>query len=201
MKSGTIDRRIKYTKFQLKTALTQIMKTKPIYEITVKELCEKADINRSTFYSHYDNPAQIYNEMTKNIFSEIRTIVKKCILDGEISKEQMLIEIFGYCEQNRDICLVVLSDKSIITVGQTLDKVIDSFCDEFGLTEMNSGDPLEVNRYLSLFVLSGLLSIIWHWLNKDTRISADSLARIVSGTIKEGIFAAEKMKNAEIRTE
>ena len=60
------DRRVRKTKSQLKTGLAQLMREKSIREITVKELVDAVDINRSTFYLHYsDIPgllAEVENE-------------------------------------------------------------------------------------------------------------------------------------------
>ena len=50
------DRRVRKTKTQLRNGLAMLMKEKSVGEITVKELVDQVDINRSTFYLHY----QIY---------------------------------------------------------------------------------------------------------------------------------------------
>lgn len=50
------DRRVRKTKTQLRNGLAMLMKEKSVDEITVKELVDQVDINRSTFYLHY----QIY---------------------------------------------------------------------------------------------------------------------------------------------
>ena len=47
------DRRVKYTKMVLRNALIKLLETKPISRITIKEICEEADINRTTYYAHY----------------------------------------------------------------------------------------------------------------------------------------------------
>jgi len=55
MKNEKTDRRVKYRKMVLRESLTKLMQEKPISRITIKELCEDADINRATFYSHYND--------------------------------------------------------------------------------------------------------------------------------------------------
>ena len=45
--------RIKYTKMFLKNAILELLKEKPLNKITIQELCDKAEVNRSTFYAHY----------------------------------------------------------------------------------------------------------------------------------------------------
>lgn len=52
------DRRIRHTKRAIKNAFFELMDEKPVDKISVTELCERADINRSSFYAHYvDYPA------------------------------------------------------------------------------------------------------------------------------------------------
>ena len=50
-----MDKRIEKTQRAIKEAFIELRKTKPLEKISVKELCEKAYINKSTFYSHYEN--------------------------------------------------------------------------------------------------------------------------------------------------
>ena len=50
-----VDRRVRKTKSQLRKGLARLLQEKSIGEITVKELVEEVDINRSTFYLHYSD--------------------------------------------------------------------------------------------------------------------------------------------------
>ena len=57
------DRRVRKTKNQLRTGLARLMKKKNIGQITVKELVDDVDINRSTFYLHYSDTVS-YTHLT-----------------------------------------------------------------------------------------------------------------------------------------
>ena len=57
------DRRVRKTKNQLRTGLARLMKKKNIGQITVKELVDDVDINRSTFYLHYSDIPSILKEI------------------------------------------------------------------------------------------------------------------------------------------
>lgn len=57
------DRRIRYTKQTIKDSLFELMKETPVERITVKELCAAADINRATFYAHYDTLTALLEEI------------------------------------------------------------------------------------------------------------------------------------------
>ena len=47
------DNRVRITKMMIRNALLQLLKEKTLQTITVRELCQVADINRGTFYTHY----------------------------------------------------------------------------------------------------------------------------------------------------
>ena len=49
------DRRTRRTKKLLTEAFIELLSVKKLNEITVKELCDKADVNRGTFYLHYQD--------------------------------------------------------------------------------------------------------------------------------------------------
>ena len=60
-------RRVKMTKLLLKQSLLELMKQKSIHDISIKEVCLGADINRSTFYRHYNTQYELYDEIVNEI--------------------------------------------------------------------------------------------------------------------------------------
>ncbi len=62
------NQRVRITKMLLKDALTKLLYEKRIEKISVSELCEKAGINRSTFYKHYGSQMDVYEEMEQDFF-------------------------------------------------------------------------------------------------------------------------------------
>ena len=64
------DRRVKYTKRVLQEAVLELLKTRPIATLTIKEVCELADVNRGTFYLHYSEPKEILKEIENEFISE-----------------------------------------------------------------------------------------------------------------------------------
>jgi AcrR family transcriptional regulator len=70
------DRRVRYTKTALKQSLLELMRDRPIEKITVKDICEKADINRGTFYAHYTDPYDLLTQIEDELFNEILKYVE-----------------------------------------------------------------------------------------------------------------------------
>ncbi len=60
------DRRIAMTKRLLKAALIELLKEQDIYHISIRELCERADVNRTTFYKYYGSQFDLLSAMNPN---------------------------------------------------------------------------------------------------------------------------------------
>lgn len=58
-----LDARVRYTKMVIKDALVSLLKEKPLNKVTVKEVCELAQINRATFYRYYSNPFDLMDQI------------------------------------------------------------------------------------------------------------------------------------------
>ncbi|MGN1382319.1 MAG: TetR/AcrR family transcriptional regulator [Eubacterium sp.] len=57
------NQRVRLTKTLLKNSLTELAETTPLEKISVKSLCSRAGINRSTFYTHYGSPYDVLHDM------------------------------------------------------------------------------------------------------------------------------------------
>ena len=68
------DRRTKRTKLLLKNAFTELLSMKTLNEISVKELCELADINRGTFYLHYQDIYDLKQNLENELYEQILNI-------------------------------------------------------------------------------------------------------------------------------
>ena len=69
------DRRIRRTKKLLKQALAQLMDEKEFKDITVRDITERADLNRGTFYLHYTDTYDILNKIENEILFNIQSMV------------------------------------------------------------------------------------------------------------------------------
>lgn len=77
-----MDKRIKRTKQLLRNALSSLLETKKIEDISVTELCKLADINRSTFYLHYESVADACIEIERVVASEFVEWYDSCDKEG-----------------------------------------------------------------------------------------------------------------------
>ena len=68
------NQRTRLSKILLKNALMDLLGEKgSVAKISVRELCERADLNRSTFYAHYSEPKELLEEVENELLDPTTT--------------------------------------------------------------------------------------------------------------------------------
>lgn len=178
-----LDRRVRKTRAQLRAGLARLMQKKNIREITVTELVDEVDINRSTFYLHYQDIYQmmesIETEIMNEITAEIRTSIEQnpeTLLNSE-KAQTFLVNILAYLYENRDICNALLGphgDMAFVERTEQLvsETVFESLRDRFPRT---TPDLI----YTYSFCLTGLVGLIKNWLAADAPESPQHMADLI----------------------
>lgn len=76
-----LDRRTAYTRMVIRESLYKLLEKKHLSEITVKELCEKAEVNRTTFYRNYLDIYDLYEKLEEEL-------TEKAFAKGDIEKDR-----------------------------------------------------------------------------------------------------------------
>ena len=173
-------RRVRMTKMLLKNALIEIMKDKSIHMISIKEICEVADVNRSTFYRHYNTQYDLYDEIIDDIAMEIGGIYK-----DDFTTVLFLTKVLEYIESKRDTFLVILSDNGKVSLGEAFVIFTGRFIDHNNTSELVT--------YVMEFIAAGLTSTIWSWLNKENRRPAGDVARMLHNLMTHGLGRVIKL--------
>ena len=77
MEEQSVDRRVRKTKRQLRKALMDLMAEKPVKSISVRELADRADINRGTFYIHYKDVGDLLQRLEDEMAERLILVCKK----------------------------------------------------------------------------------------------------------------------------
>lgn len=71
------NRRILYTKKVIKESLIELLQHKKIHEVTVTDICKKANINRGTFYTHYKDAYDLLKSIEDELFNQILEYIEE----------------------------------------------------------------------------------------------------------------------------
>jgi len=156
------ERRVKYTKIVLRESLIMLLQKKPISRITVKELCELADINRATFYTHYPDQFDLLRKVTDELIADITSYVDSGLKEGETGLMPMLTMIFEYLDKNSEFRRVLLGMNVDIDFQTYVMQIIKERI-VLEWRKKKSVDQTTID-YVYAYVANGCIGVIRKWL-------------------------------------
>ncbi len=162
--------RVTRTKGYLKEALIELLKTMPFENITIKAICQKAAVNRSTFYAYYTCPRDLIEEIESDILSKLPDYNPgnpKPFIDS-------IIQFMGYIKETGDAFRILLSTTADTTFGeQVVAAVMDKYEDFATLQNQ------EERKMAFIFVVNGVVGIVREWIKSDFQLSVDRISRMI----------------------
>lgn len=185
MANGRSDRRVNYTKMVLKNALIELMQEKHIGKITIKEICERADINRGTFYTHYTDQFDLQNQIFEDLLARISALMDQMPpVTGTPESLMILSCIFRFTYENRQLIKIVLGDNSTIH----LQEEVLRFLLQKKILRNFSVRP-ELQSYLYRYIAYGCVGIVREWLESGGEESPETIADLVFQLTEQGVCA------------
>lgn len=175
------------TAIKMDEAFLSLIEVKDFEYITVKEICNKAGVNRSTFYLHYDTMADLLEESIQYMhqkFTDTFSGKAKSLPDiGNCSKDELMLITPEYLEpylafikENRKLYRAVLKHPQIFQADKTYQIM---FQDIFSPILERFGISVSERQYHMLFFLNGIEGIILQWLKGDCSDSIGNIIRII----------------------
>ena len=178
------DLRILKTQERLQNALLELLRTKALKAITVKEICDEAGISRNAFYQHYGYKEDLYDQMVAQATERIREALRPVVSAASQMRQETVISyarklIAGVAEVRELIVVMVKGDN-----GKFLRELTDLIFGQV-LTDAISFFKLNDSKELRLYyeyVSGGMAAFILRWcLSSD--ISEDTAAALLTGIL------------------
>ena len=160
-----MNRKTKIIKQALKDALLELLEEKPLTSVSVRSLCELADINRSTFYAHYEDINALITEMEEDFMSHVVFFDgNRPTMDNLASVE----EYVHYVKENQRLFLLLLDNG----------KLSSSFLARS--TKMNYYDA-DSHYYtmLAAYSVYGSISVLSYWLKNPGSRTEREMAKLI----------------------
>ena len=159
------DRRVRKTKKALQTALADLMLNKELRNITVQELADKADIHRATFYTHYHDVYDLYEQLEHDVISELDNLI---IGNPTHDYENTYRAIIDYLYANHSLSRMLFSNNSGNTRFQKyIYNLIEKKYLEIWTYEEPETDITDNMRYIATYHIQGFTSLIGKWVNNN----------------------------------
>ncbi|MCL2196016.1 MAG: TetR/AcrR family transcriptional regulator [Treponema sp.] len=171
------NRKVRMTRMVLQDSLIELMKTKPILSITIKDICELADMSRSTFYAHYSDQYDLLRQIEKETlayFEDMLNMYKDKINKKDIT--QMLEGMLTYIANNSNSIHVLLSENGDLDFQK---KIFQQFTNHKQVTKYFSEDYKDNEAYYSVFLIHGAIGLVQHWLKSSMSMPVPQLAKML----------------------
>lgn len=182
------NQRFHETEIRMESAMLELMKDTEFEKITVKKICEKAKVNRSTFYAHF---LDIYDMLDK-METELRKELLESYNDAKehhAFSEESFIHFLEHIKKHKYFYKINLETRKTFPLKQGYEelwKLIKSRCINAGI---QSDDEM---MYYFINFQAGLTMVLKHWVDTDCKINEYDIATI----IKNCVPVVLTMKNA-----
>lgn len=181
------------TAARMDEAFLALLEKKDFAYITVKEICEEAGVNRSTFYLHYETMADLLSESVSHMNEQFLTHMKKdtdafvtklwdCPLDElYLITPEYLTPYLDYIEQHKLLVRTATENAAVLGMDKSYERmfrhVFTPILDRYGI-------PQQDRPYLMAFYIQGLMAIISEWLKNDCTDSVEDVVNVIQRCVK-----------------
>lgn len=167
---------------RMNEALITLLQKKDFDYITIKEICDAAEVNRSTFYLHYDNISDLLAETIEYIaekfnssFDSNAAETANIIATGKLDElifvtPDYLRPYLTFIKDNQKIFLATLKHPDVFQANTQYKKLYTQF---FRPIFQRYALPENEHKYIIAFYMHGIMGIITEWVRSgcDTDIS------------------------------
>ncbi|NLO49047.1 MAG: TetR family transcriptional regulator [Clostridiales bacterium] len=176
------DRRVQFTKKLLRESMITHLRQKPVHKMTVTELCEGADINRGTFYSHFTDQYDLFVHTENTAIEEIsRFIMAIPAENSEEGVKKACRNLYRYISEKEFLWRSLLGKNGNADIcKKIIDLCYGDYLTKKGLTPETCDDATKL-RYT--FLLMGGIGMTKRWLEEEIDQTPDQLAVILAGFV------------------
>lgn len=174
-------------------ALLLLLETKEYDYITVKEVCAKAGVNRSTFYLHYESLDDLLIEsveyITNKLFKKYDTelmnkdLIEKSSLDDLFFiTPKYIIPYLEFIKENKNILSIVTSESIMYKNSENFDKIYKNVLEPILIRHKIPDDQ---RKYVVYFYTGGINSIVIKWLKNNCKETIEEIGNVIMSCIKK----------------
>lgn len=181
-RAGEENRSVRNTRRRLREALLRLLEQKPLHEISVKELTELADVNRGTFYFHYQDIFDLLVSMEDAFFEQLDRTLSENPVHGGGGVYPYLHAIFSFLGENRDFCRIMLGPHGDMQFVDRVKQRVDAQCSFIWQLLAPETDPQRYAMY-NAFIINGCIGLLQEWLSGRSGLTEASVTELAATII------------------
>ena len=170
------NQRTRLSKMLFKNALMDLLKEKgSINKVSVRELCDRAELIRSTFYAHYQEPNDLLIEIETELLDATEEHLKKIGAENEIGAHKYILSFLQYIRQNDKPFRALLIDSTDPEFrSRFMQQSIIQFVENLRIVL-----PKELEQYIFSYILNGSTGIIIQWIRSDYAADENEIVNLL----------------------
>ncbi|HHY16853.1 MAG TPA: TetR/AcrR family transcriptional regulator [Firmicutes bacterium] len=183
MNNAHVDRRVRKTKRSLRKALTTLLLQKDLKDISVMELTDLADVNRGTFYLHYRDIYDLYENTENQMLDEFKSIIDRHNLSNRKGVLfPVVLDAFEFLAENADICIAILRSGDTAFLSKLIEMSKPKTQEEWRAL-VGQADQ-ESYEYYYAFITYGCVGLLRTWFMNGMRESPKEMAGLAEHMIR-----------------
>lgn len=195
-------KRVQGTKQKIKDAFLELYKQKRIEKISIKEITEKAHINRGTFYVYYidiyDLQEKVEDDAIEQIKKHALPVIRALIMNKKIDMEVLPKEFF-YGEQA--MLELFFGESAEIRTIKKLKKIMQETVIEMFELQNGIDDLGKVKlKYALEYVSSAQLGMMGYWFKNNMELPMEELGKIIERINQNGVipYISKELKKVDV---
>jgi AcrR family transcriptional regulator len=194
IKNDNIDRRIVKSKKALKDAIILLMHQKDFKEIYITDIVQLADVNRGTFYKHYQYKEDLLKEIKEDVITDLIASYRNPYKDIETFEVNKLassaIKVFDHVSKYANFYSLIIQSNALEGFQFRICTVLKGLA----LQDLNDYLPNpKINRELhASYQAYALLGLIIEWINEGFKYSssymAEQLLEIINSNLSNAVY-------------
>ena len=170
------NQRTRLSKLLFKNALMDLLKEKgSVAKISVRELCDRAELNRSTFYAHYNEPKDLLIEIETELLEATEEHLKKIGEENDAGAHKYILSFLQYIRQNDKQFRTLLIDT---TDPDFRSRFMQQSIIQF-VNNLRIELPKELEQYIFSYILNGSTGIIIQWIRSDYAVNENEIVNLL----------------------
>ena len=185
MDNQITDRRIRKTKKLLRDTLFELMNENSIENITVKDLTERSDLNRGTFYLHYRDIFDLLEQNEIEILKEMSKLLVKINPSAFIEYNSInkpyppLVELFEWFKDNLNFGKALMGSNGGISFLEKMKNIVENefYKNQYQIKKKDNTPAF--SEYYYAYIIFGFLGLIKQWFENDASMPSKEMALIL----------------------
>ena len=174
------DRRMERTQTAVQEAFLELLQERDFEKISIRDITERANINRSTFYLHYLDKYDLLQQMILHKLNEIdRYVGTFSREDGPTQNLETIRSLVSHFDGNRSFYKLILQRSSAQYCHALFQEKISGWARFVMNNDQMPADEQEFNVHLVVSAMDGILT--W-WVMDQAAMSAEQLTNNIAET-------------------